>query len=374
MGDQYPVVKVAAVQAASVFLDREGSTDKACLLIREAGRNGARVIVFPEGYIPAHPVWFHHHPATSAVANKLSVALFKNAVEIPGPEMDAIGAAAREANAYVVMGVCEKLPQTLGTMFNTQVYFGPDGRLIGKHQKIMPTVGERLVHMGGFGDTFGAIQTEFGPMSGLICGENSNPLAVFALTAEGTRIHAMSWPNHFPTSGDPMRNRVSVDSQAFAQMSKAWVVSACGTVDEDMIRKLEVGPEGEKFLRSADCCGGSVIVAPNSRVVAGPMGAEEGVLYADCNLELGILTKLRHDFAGHYNRPDIFQVHVNRSAPRIYTVHATADQLPGAEPAIPVPPPREEAPPAKLPPPPRRAAAVPPRVARKRRARTKTRR
>ncbi len=374
MGDNYPVVKVAAVQAASVFLDREGSTEKACRLIREAGRNGARVIAFPEGYIPAHPVWFHHHPATSAVANKLSVDLFKNAVEIPGPEMDAIGAAVRDANAYVVMGVCEKLPQTLGTMFNTQVYFGPDGRLIGKHQKIMPTVGERLVHMGGFGDTFGAIQTEFGPMSGLICGENSNPLAVFALTAEGTRIHVMSWPNHFPTSGDPMRNRVSVDSQAFAQMSKAWVVSACGTVDEDMIRKLEVGPEGEKFLRSADCCGGSVIVAPNSRIVAGPMGAEEGILYAECNLELGILTKLRHDFAGHYNRPDIFQVHVNRSAPRIYTVHATPDQLPGAEPPVAISPPRAEEPAAQLPAPARRLASVPGRVARKRRARTKTRR
>jgi aliphatic nitrilase len=328
MGDQYPVVKVAAVQAASVFLDREGSAAKACRLIREAGSKGARLIAFPEGFIPAHPVWFHHHPATSAIANKLSVELFKNAVEIPGPETEALCAAAREAGAYVVIGVCEKLPKTLGTMFNTQLYIGPDGKLMGKHQKIMPTVGERLVHMGGFGDTFGAFQTEFGPMSALICGENSNPLAVFALTAEGTRIHVMSWPNHFPTSGDPMRNRVSVDSQAFAQMSKAWVVSACGTVDEDMIRKLEVGPEGEKFLRDADCCGGSVIVSPGSRIVAGPMGAEEGILYAECNLDTGILTKLRHDFAGHYNRPDIFQLHVNRAAPQIYTVHATAEQLP----------------------------------------------
>ena len=92
----------------------------------------------------------------------------------------------------------------------------------------MPTVGERIVHMGGYGDTFGAFQSEFGPMSGLICGENSNPLAVFSLIAEGTRIHVMSWPNHFPTSGDPLRNRVAIDSQAFAQMSKAFVVSACG--------------------------------------------------------------------------------------------------------------------------------------------------
>jgi nitrilase len=340
MGDKYPVIKVAAVQAASVFLDREGSTEKACGLIREAGRAGARVIGFPEGFIPAHPVWYHHHPATSAIANELAAALFRNSVEIPGPEIDALCAAARDAKAYVVIGVCEKLPRTIGTMFNTQVYIGPDGTLLGKHQKLVPTVGERLVHAGGFGDTFGAFQTEFGPMSGLICGENSNPLAVFALTAEGTRIHVMSWPNHFPTSGDPMRNRVLIDSQAFAQMSKAFVISACGTVDEAMIRMLKAGPEGEKFLRNPDCCGGSTIVAPNSRVLAGPMGAEEGILYAECNIEIGIQAKLRHDFAGHYNRPDVFQLHINRSAPRIYTVHGTQDapalgdsaqpQLPGA--------------------------------------------
>jgi nitrilase len=206
-------------------------------------------------------------------------------------------------------------------MFNTQVYIGPDGTLIRKHQKIMPTVGERLVHMGGYGDSFGAFASEFGPMSGLICGENSNPLAVFALIAEGTRIHVMSWPNHFPTSGDPLRNRVAIDAQAFAQMSKAFVISACGTVDERMIEMLQCGPQGEKFLRDPNCCGGSLIVDPRSHIIAGPMGAEEGILYAECDLEIGIQMKLRHDFAGHYNRPDIFHLQVNRAAPQLYSVH-----------------------------------------------------
>ncbi len=117
------------------------------------------------------------------------------------------------------------------------------------------------------------------------------------------------------------------------------------TIDEDMIRKLEVAPGAEKFLRNPDCCGGSAIVAPNSRILAGPMGAEEGILYAECNLELGVLTKLRHDFAGHYNRHDIFQLQINRSAPHIYTVCGTREhaaleapaqgQLPGVPPAIP---------------------------------------
>jgi aliphatic nitrilase len=118
-----------------------------------------------------------------------------------------------------------------------------------------------------------------------------------------------------------MRNRVSVDSQSFAQMSKAFVISACGTVDEDMIRKLELSPEQETIVRDRQYSGGSVIVAPNLRIIAGPMGADEGILYADCDLEIGIKMKLRHDFAGHYNRPDIFQLHVNRAAPQIYTIH-----------------------------------------------------
>jgi len=318
MGDSYPTVRAAAVQAASVFLDREASTEKACALIREAGRGGAEVIAFPEGFIPAHPVWFHFHSATGRVGTRLSVELFKNSVEIPGREIEALQAAARDAGAYVVMGVCEKAPGTLGTMFNTQVFLGPDGALLGKHQKLMPTVGERLVHAGGFGDTFGAVPTAFGPMSGLICGENSNPLAVFALTAEASRVHVMSWPNHFPTISDPMRNRVEIDSKAFAQMSKAYVISACGTVDERMIELLELSPGDEEFIRNPELTGGSLIVGPDSRTLAGPLGAEEGILTADLDLEVGIKMKLRHDFAGHYNRPDVFQMRVNTQRPELY--------------------------------------------------------
>jgi aliphatic nitrilase len=317
-------VKAAAVQAASVFLDREASTAKACSLIREAGRNGARVIGFPEGFVPAHPVWFHFHSATGRVATRLSVELFKNAVEIPGPEVEALQEAARDANAYVVVGVCEKLPGTLGTMFNSQVFLGPDGSFLGKHQKLMPTVGERLVHMGGYGDTFGAVETDFGPMSGLICGENSNPLAVFALTAALTRVHVMSWPNHVRTSGEPLRNRVRHDSLAFAQMSKAYVISACGTVDERMIEMLELSPADEELIRNPDICGGSTIVGPDGSILAGPLGAEEGILYADLDLEAA--ESLREGLAGH--RPDVFEVRVNTRRPQLYgRVGAGAPEL-----------------------------------------------
>jgi nitrilase len=325
MGDQYQTVRAAAVQAASVFLDRERSVAKACDLIREAGRNGATLIAFPEGFVPAHPIWFHFHPATGRIATELSVELFKNAVEIPGREITELQRAAADAGAYVVIGVCEKMPNTMGTLYNTQVFLGPDGTLLGKRQKLMPTVGERLVHTGGSGDSVGVFNTDFGPASALICGENSNPLAIFAMTAQHTRVHVMSWPGHFPAIGAPMRNRVAIDSQAFAQMSKAFVVSACGTVDDATIAKLQLSPADEAIIRQPEFCGGSIIVAPNSRIIAGPLGSEEGILYADLDLELGITMKLRHDFAGHYNRPDIFQLRVNTAAPQIYATSGGGD-------------------------------------------------
>ena len=341
MGDSYGTVKVAAVQAASVFLDREGSTEKACRLIREAGEGGARVIGFPEGFIPAHPVWYHHHAATGAhrqQARGRAVQEFGRDSRAARPTRWRGGA--RRQRLCGDRRLREDAQHHRHDVQHASSISGRTAALIRKHQKIMPTVGERLVHMGGYGDTFGAFPSEFGPMSGLICGENSNPLAVFALIAEGTRIHVMSWPNHFPTSGDPLRNRVAIDSQAFAQMSKAFVISACGTVDERMIEMLQAGPEGEKFLRDPNCCGGSLIVDPLSRIIAGPMGAEEGILYADCNLELGIQMKLRHDFAGHYNRPDIFQLHINRAAPQLYRVHNDPAALgaPRAASELPSPP------------------------------------
>ena len=310
MGDVEPIIRAAAVQAASVFLDREASTAKACELIVRAGKEGATLVAFPEGFIPAHPLWFHFHAATSKVANDLSVELFENAVEIPGPQVSLFQDAAREAGAYVAIGMCEKRPGTFGTLYNTLLFLGPDGRILSRHQKLVPTVGERLVHAAGEPRGLVPVPASFGALSGLICGENSNPLAISALTMQYTRVHVMSWPSHFPTSGAPMRQRVLVDSQAFAQMTKAFVVSACGTVDEHAIERLQVDEHYEALLRSDEFCGGSTIVAPDSSVVAGPLGREEDILYADLDLEIGVRMKLRHDFAGHYNRPDVFHLRV----------------------------------------------------------------
>lgn len=323
-------VRVAAVQAASDFLSRQGSTRRACELIREAGANGAEFIAFPEGFIPAHPGWFHLHPDTHPVSTELSLALFKNAVELPGAETAALGAAARDAGAYVVIGVCERVRGTDGTLFNTQVYLGPDGAVIGKHRKLMPTLGERLVHASGHGDTFGTFPTRFGRASALICGENQNPLAVFALAAEYTRVHGMSWPPHFNQGVRDMADLVELTSRAFATMAKSFVVSACGVIDETMIAQLQASDADEAFLRIPEVCGGSLIVAPNGAVLAGPLpGGQQGIVFADLDLEAPVRAKLHQDFAGHYNRADVFQLRVSRYAPQLY---GEANPMDGAPP------------------------------------------
>lgn len=319
MCESFETLKVAAVQAAPIFLDRKATTRKACDLIVEAGKNGAKIIVFPEGFIPTHPIWYLFHSAGSKLATELSVELFKNSVEIQSYEVEQLCNAARTAKSYVIIGICEKNPNTTGTMYNTQVYINPNGEYIGKHQKFMPTAGERIVHKGGNGDTFGIIKTEYGPISALLCSENSNPLAVFALTAEGTRIHAMSWPNFWRISGRPMKEYVKIASLNFAHVSKSYIISACSTINDEMLERMQLDSNEKELLKDPEVAGGSMIVAPNAEIIAGPMGNEEGILYAEIDLEECVKYKIRHDFSGHYNREDIFQLNVNTSSFNLYS-------------------------------------------------------
>ena len=328
MGDNYPKTRVAAVQAAPVFLNREASVEKACRLISKAGANGAKVIGFPEGFIPAHPTWYHFHAPMSQKGFGYAAELFKNSVEIPSPATDALCQAARDASAYIVMGLCEKLPGTNGTMYNTQLFIDRSGRILGKHQKLMPTIGERLVHTVGDAATLRTFDTEFGPISGLICGENSNLLAIFTLLAQSTRIHVSCWPHFFPPHFSKMRDVTFFACQSLAYQTKAFVISACGTIDDEMLRAHVVTPEDRAFLEDPTMCGGSTIISPAGKIIAGPMGPEEGILYADIDLEEGMRGKLVHDFAGHYNRADVFQLNVSAMTPPIY------NRVPGPSPTI----------------------------------------
>ncbi len=317
MGDSYPRIRVGVVQAASVFLDREGCIKNAIGYIEEAGRKKVSLLAFPEGFIPAHPIWYHFMPATAPKSIRLAAELFKNSVEIPSPATDALCAAAARARMHVVIGICEKRPRTTGTLFNTQLFIGPTGRILGKHQKIMPTTGERLVHTGGYGDTLRVFDTEIGILSGLICGENANPLAIFALAAQGAQIHIASWPNHF--CRHRMVDVVTFNSRSLSYKSSCFVLNSCGTISDEMREILPYRDEDRAFLAEPENGGGSSIIGANSMILAGPLsGAEEGILTADINLEDCVRAKAIHDYSGHYNRADIFRLTVNTAVPGIY--------------------------------------------------------
>lgn len=345
MPDEYPRVRLAAAQSAPVWLDRDATVEKACGIIREAGANGADILGFPENYIPGHPVWFYFHPATSRKSMDLSVDLFKNSVEIPGPATAALCKAAAEAHVFVVIGMTEKAPNTTGTLYNSLLFIDRAGRIVGKHQKLVPTIGERLVHAGGAGDCQGTVASEFGPVSGLCCGENSNPFALALLAAEYTRIHIASWPNHFIPDYCGMCESSLLASRSFAYMAKCFVISACGTNSPEMQEVLPATVTDRAFLSDGGKTGGSAIVNPRGEVIAGPLaGNQEGVLYADADLEDALRGRMVHDVGGHYNRSDIFQLHVNRARPALLlyedgTDAARADvgmqrldSVPGSEP------------------------------------------
>ena len=198
MGDQFPRIKAAAVHAASPFLDRDAGVEKACALIGEAAAEGADLIVFPETFIPGYPVWiWTHTPATGA---PFFSRLFANSVEVPSEATDRIGAAARKASSWVVVGISER---DGGTLYNTLLYFDDSGRIVGKHRKLVPTCVERTVWGRGDGSGLKLIDAPFGKLGGLICWEHSMDLARYALTSQGEQIHIAAWPAGSAVSHDP---------------------------------------------------------------------------------------------------------------------------------------------------------------------------
>jgi aliphatic nitrilase len=346
MGDAFPKLRLAAVQAAPVWMDRDATVDKACALIREAGENGAQFVGFPENFIPGHPNWIYFHPVTSPKSFAWSVELYKNSVEIPSASTDALCQAAAEANVFVVMGLTERRPNQTGTLFNTQLFIDARGSIVGKHRKLVPTIGERVVHAGGGGDTLRTFPSEYGPVSGLCCGENSNPMAVSVLAAEYTRIHVACWPNHFIPGNWGMPETALMTSQNVAYVCKCFVVSAASVNSPAMMEALPATAEDRAFLEDPAMSGGSAIVAPSGAVIAGPLpGDQEGILYADVDLEMSVRGRLVQDFGGHYNRPDVLRLLVDESGGELVTRHG-GDRF--TSPDRPVAPPLEPADPSPV--------------------------
>ncbi|KAK2755011.1 hypothetical protein FQN54_006539 [Arachnomyces sp. PD_36] len=302
-------IKIAAVQAAPVFLNREATTEKVCRLIREAGNNGADVIGFPEGFIPSFPSWMELVPGSGPLARSLFHDLFHQSVEVPGPEVEAIQQACREANIYAVVGINERRSGTTGTLYNTQLTFGRDGELLHKHQKYVPTVGERLVHAPGTTGSKASVPTDFGCLSSLICGENGNPLAAYSVSLDYPVVHVASWPPHWGL-GSNMQEGVEVITRGLANSLSCYVINSVTAISNEMIEKYGVDEASREFLREEQKRRRASVIAPGGAVVAGQLDEQEGILYADgVSASDQILPKYSTDYAGHYNRPEIFAHH-----------------------------------------------------------------
>ncbi len=300
-------LKVAVVQAAPVLFDREATVEKACGLIEQAAAQGAQFILFPEAYIPAYPRGLAFGTVVgsrSPVGRRVWQNYWENAVEVPGPTTKKLGEVAKKTNVYLAMGIIERdMERSTGTLYCTLLYYGPDGRLLGKHQKLKPTAGERLIWGEGDGSTLTVIQTEFGNIGGLICWENYMPLARMAMYHKAVEVYLAPTADARDTWQATLRH-IACEGRCFVLGCNQYMTKEMYPDDLKNLKDLDEQPE-------IMCRGGSAIISPLGKVLAGPLYDQEGILFAE--LDLGAIARSKFDFdvVGHYARPDVFQLIVN---------------------------------------------------------------
>jgi nitrilase len=299
--------KVAVVQAAPVLFDREATIEKACGLIEQAAMQGARLIVFPEAFIPAYPRGLAFGTVVgsrSPVGRRIWQRYWENTVEVPGPATRKLGDAAKKANVFLAIGVIERDAQrSSGTVYCTLLYFGPDGRLLGKHQKLKPTGGERLIWGEGDGSTLTVLETEVGRIGGLICWENYMPLARMAMYNKGVEVYLAPTADARDTWQATLRH-IACEGRCFVLGCNQYMTKDMYPDDLKGLKELDEQPE-------IMCRGGSAIISPLGKVLAGPLYEQEGILFADLDLAAIARSKFDFDVVGHYARPDVFQLIVN---------------------------------------------------------------
>ncbi len=307
--------KVAAVQATPVFLDREATIDKACNLTATAGREGARLIVFPEAFIPSYPEWVWGLPAgEQGLLNELYAELLSNAVTIPSDTTERLCRAAKLANAYVVMGMSERNTEASGaSLYNTMLYIDAQGEILGRHRKLVPTGGERLVWAQGDGSTLQVYDTPLGKLGGLICWENYMPLARYAMYAWGTQIYVAATWDH----GQPWLSTL----RHIAKEGRVYVIGCCIAMRKDDIpdryaMKQKYYADMDEWINVGD----SAIVNPEGHFIAGPVRKQEEILYAEVEPRMMQGPKWILDVAGHYARPDVFELIVHTDVRRMMRV------------------------------------------------------
>jgi len=300
-------INAAVVQAAPVLFDKAKSIDKACMLIQEAGENGAGLVLLPEAFIPAYPRGFSFGMTVGSRTGKgraLWERYWDNAVDIPGPGTARMGKAVKQAGVYAAVGVIERdTAYSGGTLYCTLLYFDKDGTVMGKHRKLMPTGSERLIWGQGDGSTMPVFDTDAGKIGGLICWENYMPLARMALYGKGVQVYLAPTADARDTWQATMRH-IAMEGRCFVLGCNQFVYRDMYPADLPADEDISAFPE-------IMCRGGSSIYSPSGELVAGPLWDREGILYADLDLTAITRAKLDFDVTGHYARPDVFTLIVN---------------------------------------------------------------
>ena len=304
------MTKLAIVQKAPVFLDKRKTIESAVDMVEEAAGKGAELVVFTEAFIPGYPTWIWRlRPGADwNLLEELHHRLLNNAVNLESDDLLLLYDAARTHQLTIVCGIEERDSQlSRSTLYNTVIIIGPNGTLLNRHRKLMPTNPERMVW--GFGDASGlkVVETPAGRIGTLLCWENYMPLARYALYAQGIELYIA------PTydSGEGWIGSL----QHIAREGCCWVVG-CGNLmqgsdfPDDFLDKDALYPDPDEWVNPGD----SIVIAPGGEIVAGPMRKESGILYCDIDLEKVSIARRALDVTGHYSRPDIFTLHVNTQA------------------------------------------------------------
>lgn len=313
---KYPEFKACAAHAAPVFLDARSTVEKACALIAEAARAGAQLIAFPESFVPGFPMWA---AVQAPIKNhEYFKRLAANSVEVPGPEVAQLCAAAADNEIVVSIGISERSPVSVGCLWNTNLLIGADGVLLNHHRKLVPTFYEKLIWANGDGDGLRVCDTRLGKLGMLICGENTNPLARYALIAQGEQVHVSSYPPVWPTrpANEPGRydlaSAIKIRAGAHSFEGKVFNIVSSGYLDQRTMRELhELDHEARETLDGSPRAV-SMFLGPSGEILGDTLCESEGLLYQDIDIAQCVEPKQFHDVVGYYNRFDIFQLNVTR--------------------------------------------------------------